>query len=171
MSHLNRVRLSINRFSEFLVITMIIVLVVVVAAQVFWRYVLSNSLSWSGELSRFLFIWVIFLGADITLREKAHVAVDSLLNSLRGFPKLLLSILIDIIIIGFTVIVFFSGLDLVQITWSQPSSALNIPTGLVYMAIPISMGLMTMNLLYSIAKKLKDRTVNDTVQSNTDEAI
>lgn len=153
-------RLTINRSVEAITITMLITMVIVVAAQVFWRYVLSSSLGWSEELSRFLFIWIIFLGTEIALRKKAHIALDSLEQMLKGISKLLLSILIDIIIIIFAIIVFISGIELTQSTINQPSAALSLPMSWVYVVIPVSMGLIIMNTLYSIIKKVTSKQVS-----------
>ena len=48
----------------------------VVALQVFCRYILNNSLFWSEELARFLLIWLTFLGASVAYRRKAHPGID-----------------------------------------------------------------------------------------------
>jgi TRAP-type C4-dicarboxylate transport system permease small subunit len=146
--------MALNSFFEKLTMLMIIVMVIVVFAQVFWRYVLHNSLSWSEELAIFLFMWVTFLGAEIVLRKGNHIAVDALINTLKGIPKLVLSILIDLVIIVFACIVLVSGIQLTISTFNQPSAALNISMSWVYAAIPVSMAMMIMNTSYSCIKKL-----------------
>lgn len=51
-------------------------LVLIMFIQVFFRYVLNNSLSWSEELAKYLFVWMTFLGAALCLRDKIHIGVD-----------------------------------------------------------------------------------------------
>ena len=48
---------------------------------VFFRYVLNNALPWAEEADRYLFIWLSFVGASITMRHKAHIAVDILVRT------------------------------------------------------------------------------------------
>ncbi|WP_158736808.1 TRAP transporter small permease [Alteribacillus sp. YIM 98480] len=156
---LAKLRTTINQAVEYFTILLVITMVVIVAAQVFYRFVLSNSLGWSEELARFLFIWIIFLGSEIGLRKKAHIAVDSVLRMLKGVPQLLLSLFIDVIIMVFAIIVFLSGLELVQGTMNRPSVSLNLPMGWVYISIPIAMALILMNTLRTVFKKLSTKSI------------
>lgn len=153
MSYLNRIRESVNRSVDWITISLLVILIVIVALQVFFRYVLSSSLGWSEELARFLFIWVVFLGAEMTLRNKAHIAFDSLFQKLQGLGRLLLSLLINGIIIVFAIILFVSGMELFQ-SVDRPSSALRIPMNYVYVIVPISMGLMIINTLFDVIGNL-----------------
>ncbi len=168
MRHLSNLLKGINKLTEILTIFIIVVLVIVVAAQVFFRYVLSDSLSWSEELARYLFIWVTFLGAEITLRYKEHIGLDFLINNLKGIYKLILSLFIDLIIIGFATIVLISGIELTQSTLNQYSSALGIPVGLVYLAIPVSMTLMIINVIHSMVNKVIKRSTDIKIINSED---
>ncbi|MBZ4645296.1 MAG: hypothetical protein PWR27_198 [Petroclostridium sp.] len=154
MSFLNKIRLALNSFFEKLTVLIVIAMVIVVFAQVFFRYVLHNSLSWSEELAIFLFIWLTFIGGEIVLRNGGHIAVDALLNTLKGIPKLVLSIFIDVVIIVFACIVLASGIELTISTVNQPSAALNVSMSWVYAAIPVSMTMMIINTFYSFITKL-----------------
>ncbi|SFM19074.1 TRAP transporter small permease [Salibacterium qingdaonense] len=155
---IRKTRSSINQLTEIFTATLVVTMVITVAAQVYWRYVLDSSLAWSEELSRFLFIWIIFLGSEIAFRKNAHIAVDSLFESLKGKPKIFLSILIDLIIVLFAVIVLISGIKLFQSTTDDISTGLNLPMSYVYLSIPVSMGLIIFNKLYEITKKLIEKT-------------
>lgn len=135
-------------------------MVIVVSAQVFFRYVMHNSLSWSEELAIFLFTWLTFIGGEIILRKGNHIAVDALFNALKGIPKLVLSIFMDTVIIVFALIVLVSGIQLTIATVNQPSAALQIPMSFVYVSIPISMIMTIINTSYSLITKLIVKSVN-----------
>ena len=154
MGYLKKVRSLINKMVERLCVIIVITMVIVVAAQVFWRYALSNSLSWSEELARYLFIWLTFLGAEVTLRRKGHVAFDSIVKLLKGMTSLIVRVLIDLIIIGFSLIVLVSGWQLVNATWNQPSPALGISMGYVYIVIPVAMAIITINTTVSMLNRI-----------------
>lgn len=160
MGLLNKARLALNRFFEKLTILIIVIMVVVVFMQVFFRYIMHNSLSWSEELAIFLFIWLSFIGGEIVLRNGDHIAVDTLLKVLKGVPKLVLSVLIDVIIIVFACIVLTSGYVLTTTTVNQPSAALQIPMSFVYVAIPISMVMIIINTSHSLITKLIQKPAN-----------
>ncbi|MCC7485195.1 MAG: TRAP transporter small permease subunit, partial [Burkholderiales bacterium] len=66
----------VNRLVELVVIAQFAVLVAVVTAAVFARYVLNDSIVWAEELSRYLFIWVTFLGGGLGMGTNIHVGVD-----------------------------------------------------------------------------------------------
>ena len=52
-----------------------ILMIGVVAAQVFFRYVLNHSLFWSEELARYILVWLTFLGASVAYRRGVHPRV------------------------------------------------------------------------------------------------
>src|SRR3990170_4887410 len=54
------------------------VIVIVMFLQVFFRYALNNSLTWNEEITRFLFIWLVFLGTALNIRDKWNIGVDLL---------------------------------------------------------------------------------------------
>ncbi len=79
---LDRISYRINLWVENLVCVIGITMAVIVAAQVFSRYVLNYSLFWSEELARFLLVWLTFLGATVAYFYQAHPGVDVLYRRL-----------------------------------------------------------------------------------------
>ncbi|MEO8530984.1 MAG: TRAP transporter small permease [Deltaproteobacteria bacterium] len=59
--------------------TGLVVMTAMIAAQVFWRYVLNNSIIWSEPASVMVMSWFIFLGAAVGIREGYHLSFDVLL--------------------------------------------------------------------------------------------
>ncbi len=57
----------------------LVLMTTLIAAQVFWRYVLNNSLSWTEPMSVMIMGWFIFLGAAVGIREGYHLSFDVLL--------------------------------------------------------------------------------------------
>lgn len=54
-------------------VALISVIAVVLGLQVFMRYVMQNSLSWSEELARYLFIWLIYIGISYGAKIMRHI--------------------------------------------------------------------------------------------------
>ncbi|MCD8089182.1 MAG: TRAP transporter small permease [Clostridiales bacterium] len=65
-----------EHLEEALLCVMLMAITVIMGIQVFSRYVLSNSLSWSEEITRYLFIWSAFLSLSYCTKKKINIRVD-----------------------------------------------------------------------------------------------
>lgn len=70
------------RLLKLLVVGCMAVMVVMVFGNVVLRYAFNSGISVSEELSRWCFVWMVFLGALIALREHAHLGLDSIVKKL-----------------------------------------------------------------------------------------
>jgi len=107
---------------------------------------LKNPSSFTEELARYLLIWVGLLGASYVAGQKMHLAIDVLINRLKGRARRLDEYLIEVSIFVFALFVMvFGGLRLVIITLTlnQISAVLRIKLGYVYLVLPLS-GLLLM---------------------------
>ena len=73
LEHLSR---AINQWVERLLFGLGFAMAMIVAVQVFFRYVLNHSLFWSEELARYLLVWLTFLGASVAYYRGAHPGID-----------------------------------------------------------------------------------------------
>lgn len=69
---------------EALLLIMLGIMVVVMGIQITARYVFASSLSWSEEITRFLFICSGFLSASYCIKKSLSVKIDQLVNMLPG---------------------------------------------------------------------------------------
>jgi TRAP-type C4-dicarboxylate transport system permease small subunit len=116
-------------------------LVIDVVWGVFTRYVLQNASSWTEELARMLLIWVALLGASIGFTKNSHLGVDYFVGKLSERWRTIGKFVAYLLIAAFAgVVLVYGGYRLVSLTLktSQPSPALNIQWGHVYLALPIS---------------------------------
>jgi TRAP-type C4-dicarboxylate transport system permease small subunit len=122
-------------------------MVTIIFAQVIARYVLHNSLSWSEEMGRYLFVWMTFIGSAIAVRNKLHVSLDMLTSRLpSGWQKLCLVVGYVSMLI-FTAVLIYGGYLFVLRGSSQNSAAMQIPMQYVYLVLPIGGGLIFFYLL------------------------
>ena len=73
---MQKISSHINQSIEYLLFGLGFGMAMLVAVQVFFRYVLNQSLFWSEELARYLLIWLTFLGASCAYYRHAHPGVD-----------------------------------------------------------------------------------------------
>ena len=113
--------------------------ILIVAAQVVFRYVFNSSLTWTEELSRYLFAWITFLGAALALRDGVHIRIDMLVNRLPGPAVKAANALTHCLILAFSGLMVVLGVELVRRTANTVSPALSLPVNYVfYAALPIT---------------------------------
>ena len=139
---------SIDKFIEWLSVILMSFMLLLTSANVVGRYVFSKSIFFSEEMARFLFVWVVFLGAAIIIKDKGHVAINFFAERLKGKKSgRLLEIFIGICGFIFITIVFFGGVTLSKTMNIYKSPAMQIPMGYVYYVIPIGAGIMMVHHL------------------------
>ena len=140
----------INRVIEFFLVFIFALLVVDVLWQVFGRYVLKQSFSFTEEFARFALIWLAILGAAYLNGKREHLAMDFLLRKLSPDKLKMRMQIIEVLMFIFALVVLvFGGGNLVYTTLylGQISPAMHISLGYVYAIVPIS-GLLIM--FYSV---------------------
>jgi TRAP-type C4-dicarboxylate transport system permease small subunit len=134
-----------------LLIFTIAFLVSIIFLQVVLRYIFNFSIAEIDELSRYVFVWIIFLGISYGFREKAHLGVVYFIELLSPKSRKVFLIGIELLIILFFLVITVAGFQMVQFTMAQKSSTLLIPMGYVYLAIPVG----AIFCLFAMAERLK----------------
>jgi TRAP-type C4-dicarboxylate transport system permease small subunit len=148
----------VDKILSWIVIILMAVITLNVLWQVFSRFVLQNPSSFTEELARYMLIWIGILGAAYVAGQKFHLAIDLLSSKLKGKPKAVLEIFIQLCIFVFSFFVMvIGGIRLVYITLqlNQISAALQVPLGYVYLVLPISGILMMFYSVYFITEEIK----------------
>ena len=122
----------------FAIMVLVVVMVASMCAQVFWRYVLNDSLIWPEELSRYAFIWASCLGMSVGVRRGDLIAIDVLWAGRPKRVRLLVSIVARLLSIPLLVVFAWEGWVLMDVVAGQRAAATNAPVAWVYLALPIS---------------------------------
>ena len=132
---------TVHRALGWVLVALMGISVANVLWQVFTRFVLANPSSFTDELARFLLIWIGLLGAGYAAGSKMHLAIDLLPSTLKGKPRLYLGLLVEGFVFLFALAVLVIGgssLMALTLTLGQTSTALHVPIGYVYLALPLS---------------------------------
>lgn len=147
---MTRIYNTINRIVEGILVLLFALLVLDVLWQVFGRYVLNQSFSFTEEFARFALIWLSILGAAYLNGKREHLSMDFLLRKLKPkqMNKRMKMIEISMFVFALVVLVIGGG-NLVYTTLylGQTSPAMHISLGYVYAIVPLS-GLLIM--FYSV---------------------
>lgn len=128
----------INRVMECLGMVVLVVLVIATSLQVFTRYVLNSSLSWTDELSRYCFIWASMIGAAVAAYKGTHAAVDVLVQNFTGKVKTVHKTIVYLIVIYVCIVLTIEGFQAVKMVGMQRSTAMHIPMSYVYASLPVN---------------------------------
>ena len=116
--------------------------------QVFTRYVLKNPSSWSEELVSYLFAWMSLFGASIVVGERGHMNIPIVVERMGDTGRKFCAIFAEVIACLFAlVILVYGGIQITSLAMGQMTSALGVPIGVFYLALPIS-GIL--NIVYTI---------------------
>src|SRR5699024_7210842 len=153
---LNNINTFLSYLNKFITgISMIILtgIVLITFIQVIFRYFFHNALGWGDEFSRFLLIWLSFLGFSIAVWHNAHLNIDFFVKRVPSFLKKFLNIIIHISIILFLGLAFIYSFKVVEI--SHNSSLVSIPLtwGDAFVSFPIGIGISLLYYVNSILQK------------------
>ncbi|QTN00418.1 TRAP transporter small permease subunit [Sediminibacillus dalangtanensis] len=116
-----------------------IVFIVCVILQVASRYIPGITVFWSSTIATYSFIWMVFFGAAVTLREKEHFKLTILLDKLTGLPLLVLQIVIQLILIWFGYIMVTDGYEISQQFWGWTVNSMpQLKQGYMWLVLPIT---------------------------------
>lgn len=132
-----------------------------VAWQVFGRYVLNRSPSWTEPGSVMLMSWFIFLGAAVGVRENNHLGFDVLLYVLPKGGKRVLRMISDLVILAFGVGMIWYGSQLVGLTWNSTLPSLGISGAFDYFPVVAGGVLVCIFSLERIVLRLAGEPIDD----------
>ncbi len=127
---------------EYVVGGLFIAIAATALAQVFTRYVLANSLTWTHELDILLMIWAVWLGAAIGIHRKAHLRITILSDRLSEASKKILTVVIDLLTLTFLVVLGWKGIAVIESVEGTVLTSMDLPRGFVVSAAPVGAGFM-----------------------------
>jgi TRAP-type C4-dicarboxylate transport system permease small subunit len=156
---------ALDRFLFVTIGLLLAAMVVDVAIQVFFRYVIQNPPTWTEELARFLFAWQIFLGAGLAFGRGSHIVVDALLLVLPSGGRRLLAGATDVIVLGFLVVLIWLGIRMVQLTSDTYSTAMRLNMGIVYASLPFGAAISAMYVVIHLINVVRGKAVQTAAPS------
>ncbi len=141
-----------NHLEVTVCIILICAMTIVIFLQVVMRYCFNNSLSWSEELARYMFIWLIYLGISYGAKQMKHIKIDAALNLFPSAVRPGIVILGEVLFAAFALYIAYTGfqLTIMQIQLTKFSAALHIPMAFVYAAPPVGFALTFIRQVQSI---------------------
>ena len=154
----SKILLMLLGVAKLSIVAISVLMIVVTLAQVVFRYVISAPLPWSEELARYCFVWIVFLGGAVGLSRGIHLGVDLFVNLLPERFQVGIEILSNVLIACFAASVVLASYPVINMNMLQRSPALGVQMSWIYIAIPISMGLIFLICLERTIAILRGRS-------------
>jgi TRAP-type C4-dicarboxylate transport system, small permease component len=141
----------IDKLEEYLLVIGTVVVIIVIFGQVVMRYAFHNSFSWAEELSRYIFVYLTWIGASVAIKGDRHISITILGDKLPRAKKYF-NLLSTLICLALSAFLLINGLELIGKlnARGQLSVSMGLPMWLAYLAVPAGGGLMALKYVYKL---------------------
>jgi len=146
----------IYSFIEILAVAFFIAMMGAMIIQVISRYLLNSPISWIEECARFLFIWMIYCGAIISMKKRLFYKVDYFAEHLPNKLKIIFNFLVQISVLLALLFLFIYSNKTVYAFRAVKSVALHLPWKYIYFSLSFSVFFMIVISLFNIKKFLEE---------------
>jgi TRAP-type transport system small permease protein len=168
---------KLNKGLEILAGLALVAMTALIFLQVLVRFVFAKlglqiSVPWTEELSRYLMIWAIFIGAAIVARGADALAVEALVHAVPAPVGRAIKFAAHLLALVFYGFIFKLGLDWAEFGSSETAPVLGIPMVWVYSSMSVGAALTIMNALTLLAEVwLEKKDILDVVDNEADEVV
>ena len=146
-----------NKFMSYLGLICLGGFIISVLIQVISRTFLPKTPSWTEELARYLFIYMVAFGASVAVHKKEFVAVDLIIDFLPKIIRKLIELVINIVLLLFvTFVLLKSVLSFAILEYRMVSTAMQVPMQYIYFSMIILFGLLILSFGLEILYQLKE---------------
>lgn len=151
---INKLAKGYGKIENFITNLLMIGVVIFVFFASVMRWV-GYPIPWSVEFAQLLFVWVIFLGANRTLREDKHIGVDFFTKRLPERLRVVIEIVTILLIMTFLIFIGIYGIQLSIENSVRLISNLSMSYSFVTLSVPIGCILMIFTILFKLKGKIK----------------
>lgn len=133
-----------------------IILIILLSTQVFFRFVLNKNISWSEEVSRFVFVWAMYFGFALAANKDRHIRVIAHFIYLPKRMEVILLTISDLLWVVYNILLIYVSFQylLSMIEFPYYSQTIRINLLYIYLIVPIGFCLMTIRIVQNIFKRL-----------------
>ena len=145
----------LDKAENIVLVSMFVAMVLVIFFQVIMRYVFKNSLSWSEELGKFIFVWISWLGIAIGQKRGEHIRITLLVDRLPFKGQQFLNLLSDIIVILICLVTTYYAISLVGSQSGTRYAGIKISMSWGYLSVAVGCILMIIRCIASSFESIK----------------
>lgn len=156
---------------HFLMVGSLGLMVILVFMNVVLRYFLGTGIAWSEEMSRFLFVWLTFIGAAVAFKDHEHLGVDVLVKRLPLWLRKIVFVISHLLMLLMCALIVYGSWKLMRLNFNSHAPSTGLPLSFLYMAGMI-MGVVVFFILLSHSvKAFMNRASNDFIDVKESEEM
>jgi len=141
----------IDRLVEVALFAAFALMLIIGGMQVFSRYALKHSLSWSEEFQKYMHIWIIFLAVPLAYKRGAHIGMRVISDRFPEGVRRVLAIAVDVLWFALGAVMAYYTINIMKVARFQTSPGLGIRMDVVYLCIVVGGLYLCLNAVRSIA--------------------
>lgn len=122
----------LNDLLNIIIVSSLALMAILVFGNVVLRYAFNSGIMWSEEMSRFLFVWLCFLGAVGALKDNAHLGVDMLVKRLSPGKKRLVYSVSNLFMLYILWLILEGGWKVAMANLHTPAPVTGLPMFYIY---------------------------------------
>jgi TRAP-type C4-dicarboxylate transport system permease small subunit len=159
-----------TRLIDYLMALSLALMVILVFGNVVLRYGFSVGISASEELSRYLFVWLIFLGAAVGLYRRDHIGVNAFVRMLPRTGQMAMAVVGELLMVGCCVVLVMGSVSQAIINHHNSSPGTNLPVSFLYAPAAIAAVIMCLVLVVSLFRIVTGHPNDEELKLAGDEA-
>lgn len=139
---------------KYSLIVILVLMMLALMLQVFFRFVLNDPLLWSEEFARIMLIWLGLAGIGYGLKTDAHVKMEVFFNRMPPLAKKVVSVMIYLIFIACAFFLFPYALDFCRDQAGIKSSSMPLTYDLVFASLCVGLVLLVLHSIEGILETI-----------------
>ena len=154
---MDNIKNILDRFLYFSGAVLLVIILIMVTLEIFFRFVIQHSIAWSNEVSTIALVWMVFLSSSYAVSKQANIKIEIFLS---WFPKKfqsLIDISTNILLLIFFITFLVIGAQYSAKIFSAKSTALRISQSIFYFPVPIASAFMFIYTFLYLKERLRKK--------------
>lgn len=144
----------LNKIEDVCLVVMFAVMVLTIFLQIIMRFVFNNSLVWSEELGKFIFVWISWLGISIGERKNEHIKITLITDRLPKAVQKVVEIIAYLILSVILIVTIYYAITLLGTQWKVRYAGIKISTSFGYLSLVLGCGFMQLRVFGVIVRDI-----------------
>lgn len=145
---------AVDKAEDVCLVSMFVLMVAAIFLQVIMRFVFNNSLTWSEELGKFIFVWISWLGISIAERKNEHIKITLVTDRMSPKWRTVCEIVASICVLLILGVIVYYGVELVQFQQRVHYAGIKISTSWGYLSLVLGCGFMVLRVIGGIIRNI-----------------